>query len=766
MRHLGDIRAIHGDEIEAVDCIIGGSPCFPAGTLVLTNKGYTPIEELRCGDVVLTHKGNWKPISAIGHKQSPTIMLKGNHYGVITTPNHPFYSAEQGQAWNGNGYTRTLEKIGEWTEAAQMRGKRWAVPNDISGLSIPRISRTSARQNQPPIIDACLMYIIGRYLGDGWIRNGQRPNRSEGQTWGQIFICANADKADYLEERLHDVFEGISAVHRFSERTVDKFRVSNQPLCEWISEHFGHMADGKKIPAWAYCMESEMRESLLCGYLDSDGYRHKENTWKATTISKRLAHGIRLLAETLGYSCAVYYVDVGSTTTIEGRTVNQKPQYQVVMRKEKRTTCIKHGTYNWYMCRSVEPYSDEQTVYNITVDDDHSYVVEGLVVHNCQDLSVAGKRAGLSGARSGLFMEQIRIVREMRQRYGKPRYMVWENVPGAFSSNKGEDFRVVLEETARVVDESVSVPRPPKDRWAYAGCIMGDGYSIAWRTHDAQFWGVPQRRRRIALVADFGGESAPEILFEREGLRGNTETGGKSRERVAGGTENGSDQTVWCLQGNGIGRADTAGCDGRGWREDISYTLNTVDRPAVCYDMTHANDVIRESGDISPTLQSRMGTGGNQIPLCIGNGQIDQLYASDKVGALDCMHDQKCVVSDNVIRRLTPLECERLQGLPDGWTNIGDWVDSKGKKHRDADMPRYKAIGNSIAIPFWLWMLRRMSEYLPDGATMGSLFDGIGAFPLCWEMANGTGTARWASEIEEFPIAVTKFHFPEDGNER
>lgn len=354
----------------------------------------------------------------------------------------------------------------------------------------------------------------------------------------------------------------------------------------------------------------------------------------------------------------------------------------------------------------------------------------------CQDLSVAGKRAGLSGARSGLFMEQIRIVREMRKRYGKPRYMVWENVPGAFSSNKGEDFRVVLEETARVVDESVSIPRPPKDRWAYAGCIMGDGYSIAWRTHDAQFWGVPQRRRRIALVADFGGESAPEILFEREGLRGNTETGGNPRKRAAGGTEGDTDQTV-------------------------RYGVNHVDM-VMCYDMTHANDVIRESGDISPTLQSRMGTGGNQIPLCIGNGQIDQLYASDKVGALDCMHDQKCVMSDSVIRRLTPMECERLQGLPDGWTDIGDWVDSKGKKHRDADMPRYKAIGNSIAIPFWLWMLRRMSEYLPDRATMGSLFDGIGGFPLCWETIHGRGSARWASEIEEFPIAVTKLRFPEE----
>nr|DAG18886.1 MAG TPA: Cytosine specific methyltransferase [Caudoviricetes sp.] len=455
----------------------------------------------------------------------------------------------------------------------------------------------------------------------------------------------------------------------------------------------------------------------------------------------------------------------------------------------------------------------------------------------CQDLSVAGKRAGLSGARSGLFMEQIRIVKEMRRKYGKPRYMVWENVPGAFSSNRGEDFRIVLEEIVKVVDESATVPQPPKGRWAYAGCVVGDGYSVAWRVHDAQFWGVPQRRRRIALVADFGGESAPEILFERDSVSGDSEAGREARKGAAGTapgcigiTNRGSVagvasetlrsgshgalpmvtkmyavdavssnsmksanphsgfhdedvaktlqaggvdptcnqggnvivQPVICLQGNGIDRADTAGCNGRGWRENVSYTLNTIDRPAVCYDMTHASDVIRDCGEVSPTLQSRMGTGGNQIPLCIGNGQADQLRCQTSVGALNCMHDQQCVVSTGVVRRLTPLECERLQGFPDGWTDIGDWVDSKGKKHKSADAPRYKALGNSIALPFWLWMLHRMSEYLPARATMGSLFDGIGGFPLCWETIHGKGSARWASEIEEFPIAVTKLRFPED----
>lgn len=459
----------------------------------------------------------------------------------------------------------------------------------------------------------------------------------------------------------------------------------------------------------------------------------------------------------------------------------------------------------------------------------------------CQDLSVAGKRAGLSGARSGLFMEQIRIVKEMRKKYGKPRYMVWENVLGAFSSNRGEDFRIVLEEIVKVVDESAAVPQPPKGRWAHAGCVVGDGYSVAWRVHDAQFWGVPQRRRRIALVADFGGESAPEILFERDSVSGDSEAGREAREGAAGTapgcvgiTNRGSVagvvsetlrsgshgalpmvakmyaldavssnsmksanphsgfheegvaktlqaggvdptcnqggnvivQPVICLQGNGIDRADTAGCNGRGWRENVSYTLNTIDRPAVCYDMAHASDVIRDCGEVSPTLQGRMGTGGNQIPLTFSNQGFGGMAESD-VANTQCSNQCKLSsldlsVQDGVVRRLTPLECERLQGFPDGWTDIGDWIDTKGKKHKSADAPRYKALGNSIALPFWLWMLRRMSGYLPTGATMGSLFDGIGGFPLCWETVHGKGKARWASEIEEFPIAVTKMRFPED----
>ena len=171
----------------------------------------------------------------------------------------------------------------------------------------------------------------------------------------------------------------------------------------------------------------------------------------------------------------------------------------------------------------------------------------------CQDLSVAGKRAGLAGERSGLFMDQIRVIKEMRKRdirNGKsginvfPRFMVWENVPGAFSSNGGEDFRAVLEETARVVEQGISVPRYEGGRWTNAGAIIGDNWSIAWRTHDAQYWGVPQRRRRISLVADFGGHSAPEILFESKSVCGDPSEGREEGEGSPPDSEDGTYPTV------------------------------------------------------------------------------------------------------------------------------------------------------------------------------------------------------------------------------
>lgn len=468
-------------------------------------------------------------------------------------------------------------------------------------------------------------------------------------------------------------------------------------------------------------------------------------------------------------------------------------------------------------------------------------------------------------------------------------------------------------------------------KWPRAGAILADHYSLAWRTMDAQRWGVPQRRLRISLVLDLTGGRAGEILFEPESLRGHFAPGITPGQATAGAVENGAgtadraftlkirsgcegggkgalvqteksatlstlqDQTLFvaepskaysfdslasnsmkssnprsgcreveiaktldtsppdpaknqggiaiveptfCIQGNTIDRADTAGANGTGVKEDVCYTLNTIDRPAVAFALDCRNMTVNE--ELSATLQAK-GNGGQSLnyinpvaePLIYdargngngitsptmtgdhnsrvtdytaitlqgdtvagallardykGPGRADSLgrviaqpvgadlyngtLTGDKAATLTTATGQggantgPSVIEKIIrwiVRRLTPTECERLQGYPDGWTDLGSWIDSKGKTHKDADTPRYKALGNSIALPQWYYVLGGISDRLPDDATLGSLFDGIGGFPYVWAQlhAGRKELCVWASEIEEFPIAVTKKWFPE-----
>lgn len=403
----------------------------------------------------------------------------------------------------------------------------------------------------------------------------------------------------------------------------------------------------------------------------------------------------------------------------------------------------------------------------------------------CQDLSTAGKRAGLAGARSGLFMEQVRITKEMRKRDAdagrtdqliRPRYLVWENVPGAFSSNKGKDFAAVLEEIIRIVEPQAPCIEVPEKGWPTWGGYrdVGGRWSVAWRVLDAKYWGVPQRRRRIALIADFGGASAPEILFNPGGLHGNPPTCKAAREGASPGAGSGAENPIRCLQGSGINRSDTAGCNGKGFRADISYTLNTVDRPAVFAGFSsNAGAKAGSAGyaaETAPTLSAqRHDASVLQIfhpPKIFQNSAFGKWTPG--IGTLRAAGGDYGGGSENLavfggVRRLTPLECERLQGFPDGWTDIGAWTDSKGKHHKESsDSARYRALGNSIALPPWKWVLKRLCANYERDATMASLFDGIGGFPLIWEQLNGKRSCLWASEIEEFPIAVTKRRFAQE----
>ncbi len=345
----------------------------------------------------------------------------------------------------------------------------------------------------------------------------------------------------------------------------------------------------------------------------------------------------------------------------------------------------------------------------------------------CQDLSVAGHRNGLRGERSGLFMEQVRLVKEMRKQDERrkkgtdrrsdesvrPRFMVWENVPGAFSTGTppGADFHSVLEEVCRIKEDTLSLPGPPGGAWTPAGIILGQGFSVAWRVLDAQFWGLAQRRNRIFLVADLGGESAGEILFESQSLWEHYKEGREARKAASGyfkrspsvtgeaGNGGVTEQQVFAvhsldgrcdgpletahtlttnpsdvhlsvmpepyiLAGNIINRAEKNGGNGCGYQQGVCYTLTTEDRHCVYVPHT-GNRLYQDVIGALCSFDAKMT--GNQY---VGQG--------------------KCIVDErNRVRRLIPLECERLMGFPEHWTNIKGASDNK----------RYIALGNSVAVP-------------------------------------------------------------------
>lgn len=355
-------------------------------------------------------------------------------------------------------------------------------------------------------------------------------------------------------------------------------------------------------------------------------------------------------------------------------------------------------------------------------------------------------------------------------------------------------------------------------RWSKAGAIAGNGWSLAWRQLDAQYWGVPQRRKRIALVVDFGGQRAEEILFERTSLSGNPcesipawKTFARTPEASVAGydrmVESGNSITG-DAESEGTGRSGGKGT-GRVLESDHRETSTRCTEPAaytlkirsgcegggkgalVQTELSATISTLQDQTLFQPVVYDARGNGdGKIVPTITGDHEnritdytaiaierktfneqsFSHYKESDKCSTLKAKagnigNGSECLIAEKairwIVRRLTPVECERLQGYPDGYTDIGDWTDSKGKKHKYADSPRYKALGNSIALPQWFWLVQKMRPYLKEKPTLGSLFDGLGGFPLVWQRAYGDGTARWASEVDNFCIAITRKRFPD-----
>ena len=391
----------------------------------------------------------------------------------------------------------------------------------------------------------------------------------------------------------------------------------------------------------------------------------------------------------------------------------------------------------------------------------------------CQDLSVAGKRAGLKHksngddetTRSGLFMEAVRIIKEMREATNGeyPTFAVWENVPGAFSSNKGEDFRTVLEELIKIVEPTAVMPAVPKNGWPYADSYCGDGWSLAYRVFDAQYWGVPQRRRRIYLVLDLRGQRAGKVSFEREGVRGDFETFKTAGQGTAGDAANraGADDRA----DGGVVLYQPMSLREENWAEgEVKNAIRAGEsKSSHCVVQTLPFDTTQVTspqngcnpkwGDPCHPLAAQ-GHPPTVICKCYdargnGDGRTVSTLTGDHENRITDYTSVVCeaVRVQYIVRRLTPTECARLQGFPDDWGHPDHKEDFTDEEYRfwlnvrnthaaingkpqkyytkdqmltwynklHTDSSEYKMYGNGISLPTALYVMQGIAAALKGG---------------------------------------------------
>ncbi|EGV45709.1 putative DNA methyltransferase [Escherichia coli XH001] len=665
-------KKVLAGEIESPDVLVGGTPCFTAGHMVLCKNGYKPIEDVCPGDYVVSHLGRLQQVKRVGSKIANTGLLNavGQPLGIRTTNDHPFLAVRwkaQNTRKNGTYFKRELLSEPEWRAACDMPGYQWCALTNFN-IASPDICSRFLSEEQA-------MYLAGAYVGDGYIR------RWRGKSKKAVVFGINCQKLRKFHCRIpENIFSVASEI-----RGSIKVTLNDTCYANWLNEHFGELSHAKRIPAWV--MSHPLRHVFLQGYLDTDGTPSGKAGFRINSVSPALAWGVAGLSQTCGYVSSVSFIEVEPKKVIEDRVVNQRNYYQVTICPQKlsRKSRLAHGM----LLRTVKEFKSVglDTVYNIEVEGDHSYILNGAVVHNCQAFSIAGLRGGLDDERGALTLKYVELANAIDDKraesFLKPAVIVWENVPGVLSSADNA-FGCFL---AGLAGEDA--PFEPGDRpesgksnafwrwdgktgchapkWPQCGCIYGPQRKVAWRILDAQYFGVAQRRRRVFVVASARTDLDPAtVLFEFEGVR-----------------------------------RDIAPSRGEG-KETTRYTSNIA---------------IRSCDDT------------NIVAMAHGQGGAE-IKTDNSAPTLTCNHEAPIVLlGDGRIRRLTPVECERLQGFPDGHTLIP--TEKRKKVSSDelaylrnnypdlseeeaamlaADGPRYKAIGNSMAIPVMRWIGDRITK--------------------------------------------------------
>lgn len=408
---LGDITKWkeHTDMIGEVDLIIEGSPCFTAGHLVMTINGAIPIENIKVGDYVLTHKGRYRKVLRTGGKLTNDLYRVScqGEKEIITTSNHPFF-------------IKRNDDEPKWINAKDM-----IIQSDYLG-----IIQSNNEEFLNDKYSEDFWHFVGKFVGDGWISKYKRKHRKNSYIYKVILCCGHKDF-----EETKQVLDKIGYNYYISkERTVYKFVIANKELLEYL-EKCGKGAKNKRVHPDVWKLPLNKKKAFLSGYLSTDGwYNNKNRLYRASTTSRILSYELKQLTiDVYGTAAMIYKTNVAPKHIIEGRVVNQSDVYEISFKDEYKNNLKykKTDNYCWLPLKECYKLYYTDIVYNLEVEEDNSYTINGIIVHNCQDLSCAGKCAGLQGARSGLFYTFLEMIK-----YYKPRFFVLENVASMSKANK------------------------------------------------------------------------------------------------------------------------------------------------------------------------------------------------------------------------------------------------------------------------------------------------------------------------------------------
>lgn len=698
-----DIQQVEGNSLPEADLWTFGSPCFVKGTLVQTNDGLIPIEKIKPDQQVVTIDGSLQKVTqTMVHNTEQIYQLKveGNLL-IQVTGNHPVFARKRRERHIGHTFDAP-----EWIKVKDLK------KGDLIQQYNPKIKMTRRLTDEQ-------VWLLGRYVADGYIANTKRRHR-QNSYFHRVVFCIGKKKVDYFKAHVSNYHLSPSVSNK--NESCIKFSINSKELMDLASE-FGRGAANKEIPLWVFGLSLNQRKLFIDGYTSGDGSLVANKTMQSvTTISKKLALSFAKLVEcTLNRPASVFYVKTADTHVIEGRRVNQQDQYQIHYRIEDNGKLLWHSKIYegnmWKPVKTVKKIELDKAipVFNLEVENNHTYNANGIICHNCTNISIAGNRKGLKGNQSRMFFEVIRLLKErIRGEKSLPKILIMENVKNLLSSNEGRDFAEVLTQMDSV------------------------GYDAEWSVFNSSDV-VPQNRERVYIIGHLRGAGTGQVFpIQRQGsdssqsngirIVGNlSKTGYKSHDvldagkthkiKIVGNVSKTGHHSDDVMDGYGISKTITAQNAYKHTPKVAVHQIGNIVQTKSFGGNPQTGRVYDTDG-LSPTLNTMQG--GNRQPQIIvrpcltpdrakkrQNGR--RFKENGEPAFTVTVADRHGVMLKNgdaiAIRKLTPRECWRLQGFSDEQFD-------KAKNAGVSNSQLYKQAGNAVTVP----VVRAIGEKIAQNA--------------------------------------------------